>query len=117
MQGYIPIFIFVVVAFGFGFGSLALSWILHPRKPNPEKLSAYECGIETEEEPRDRYSIRYYLLAVLFVIFDVETIFLFPWAVEYQRLGLFGFVEMGVFIGILILGYLYCWKKGALEWV
>ena len=117
MEGYLAVGIFVVVGFGFGLGTLAISWAIQARKPNPTKLAAYECGIEAVHQPRDRYSVRYYLIAVLFVIFDVETIFLFPWAVQYKALGLFGFVEMTVFIAILVFGYLYCWRKGALEWV
>ena len=117
MEGYVAVLIFVVVGFAFAFGTFFISWLVHPHKPNPTKLSPYECGIEATTQPRDRYSIRYYIIAVLFVIFEVETIFLFPWAVKYQKLGLFGFVEMMVFIGILVVGYIYCWKKGALEWV
>lgn len=117
MEGYIAVLIFVLVGFAFGLGVLVLSWAVQPRKPDPTKLSSYECGIESVQQPRDRYSIRYYIIAVLFVIFDVETIFLFPWAVRYKALGLFGFVEMTIFIAILVIGYLYCWRKGALEWV
>ena len=81
-----------------------------------EWKAAYECGVEMQGEPRQRYSIRYYVIAVLFVVFDVETIFLFPWAIQYKALGLFGLVEMLVFLGILIVGFMYEWKKGALEW-
>jgi len=78
---------------------------------------AYECGIESEENSRQRYTVRFYIVAILFVVFDVETVFLFPWAVQFKRLGAYGFIEMFVFLGILVLGYLWVWKKGALEWI
>ena len=90
--------------------------LLAPRRPEPQKYTSYECGVEAPAGVRERFSIRYYVIAVLFVIFDVETIFLFPWAVRYRVLGWFGFVEMALFIGVLVLGYVYAWKKGALEW-
>ena len=114
---YIPILIFFVVAVLFPVVSLLLARVVRPDNPNRVKNDAYECGVETGGEPRQRYSIRYYVIAVLFVVFDVETVFLFPWAVKYEALGLFGFVEMVVFLAILVIGYLYAWKKGALEWV
>ena len=87
-----------------------------PDKPNTVKLEPYECGIESAGDARDRYSIRYYLIAMLFVIFDVETVFMFPWAVSLDRLAVFGLIEMLVFLFILVVGYFYAWKKGALEW-
>ena len=114
---YIPIAIFVVVATGFAIFTIALSSLVHPRKYNKVKLEPYECGIEPLTDARDRYSIRYYLVAMLFVIFDVETVFMFPWAVIFNKLMLFGFIEMVVFIFILVVGYYYAWQKGALEWV
>jgi NADH-quinone oxidoreductase subunit A len=114
---YIPILIFLVIAFLFPVVSLLLARVVRPSDPNRIKTDAYECGVETEGEPRQRYSVHYYVIAVLFVVFDVETVFLFPWAVKYKALGLFGFVEMLVFLLILVIGYLYAWKKGALEWV
>jgi NADH-quinone oxidoreductase subunit A len=114
---YIPILIFLVVALLFPVVSLLLARVVRPSDPNRIKTDAYECGVETEGEPRQRYSVHYYVIAVLFVVFDVETVFLFPWAVKYKALGLFGFVEMLVFLLILVIGYLYAWKKGALEWV
>ncbi len=89
---------------------------MHAEKANPVKLEPYECGIEPETDARDRYSIRYYLIAMLFVIFEVETIFMFPWAVALDRLALFGLIEMLVFLFILVVGYSYAWRKGALEW-
>jgi len=118
LNEYAPILIFVVLAAVF---PLATLWILKLLRPNPqpsaEKLMPYECGITPESDSRGRYTVRFYLIAILFVIFDVETIFLFPWAVQYQVLGLFGLVEMLVFLGILIVGYIWIWKRGALEWI
>jgi NADH-quinone oxidoreductase subunit A len=114
---YIPIAIFVVVATGFALFTLVVSTVLHPVKYNKVKLEPYECGIEPVTDARDRYSIRYYLVAMLFVIFDVETVFMFPWAVIFNKLMLFGLIEMLVFIFILVVGYYYAWQKGALEWV
>ena len=116
LSPYIPIAIFVVVATGFALFTLIVSTVLHPRKYNKVKLEPYECGIEPATDARDRYSIRYYLVAMLFVIFDVETVFMFPWAVVLDRLALFGLIEMFLFILILVIGYVYAWRKGALEW-
>ena len=101
----------------FPVATLLLAWVIRPAGYSRAKMAAYECGVEMEGEPRQRYSIRYYVIAVLFVVFDVETIFLFPWAVKFRALGIFGFVEMVIFLAILVLGYLYAWRKGALEWV
>ena len=114
---YIPIVIFVVVATGFAVFTLVFTSLIHPSKYNKVKLEPYECGIEPATDARDRYSIRYYLVAMLFVIFDVETVFMFPWAVIFDKLLLFGLIEMSIFIFILVVGYFYAWKKGALEWV
>ena len=114
---YIPIAIFVVVATGFALFTILVSTALHPVKYNKVKLEPYECGIEPTTDARDRYSIRYYLVAMLFVIFDVETVFMFPWAVIFNKLLLFGLIEMMVFIFILVVGYYYAWQKGALDWV
>ncbi len=116
-SAYIPIAIFVVVATGFAVLTLLIAGLVHPKKYNKVKLEPYECGIEPETDARDRYSIRYYLVAMLFVIFDVETVFMFPWAVIFDKLLLFGLIEMFVFIFILVVGYYYAWQKGALEWV
>ena len=113
---YIPIAIFLVVATGFAVFTLVFTSLIHPQKYNKVKLEPYECGIEPVTGARDRYSIRYYLVAMLFVIFDVETVFMFPWAVIFDHLGLFGLIEMMVFIFILLVGFVYAWKKGALEW-
>jgi NADH-quinone oxidoreductase subunit A len=116
-SAYIPIAIFVAVATGFALLTLLISGLISSEKYNKVKLEPYECGIEPTTDARDRYSIRYYLVAMLFVIFDVETVFMFPWAVIFNKLLLFGLIEMLVFIGILVVGYAYAWKKGALEWV
>jgi NADH-quinone oxidoreductase subunit A len=113
---YLPILIFLLVAIGFPVGTILISRVIHPNQPNPRKLSPYECGIEPKTDARSRFSIHFYVIAVLFVVFDVETIFLFPWAVRYKVLGLFGLIEMGVFLLILLVAYAYAWKKGALEW-
>ena len=117
MVEYLPVFIFVLAACAFPVVGLLVSRLLQPRKPGGVKLEAYECGIRPESEARDRFSIRFYIIALLFVVFDVEAIFLFPWAVLYDQLLLFGLIEMGLFLGILILGYYYAWQKRALEWV
>jgi NADH-quinone oxidoreductase subunit A len=114
---YIPIALFVLVATGFAVLTLLFTRLIHPTRYNKVKLEPYECGIEPLTDARDRYSVRYYLVAMLFVIFDVETVFMFPWAVIFDRLLLFGLVEMAIFISILVVGYLYAWRKGALEWV
>jgi NADH-quinone oxidoreductase subunit A len=116
MADYVPILLLLVVALALPAVAFAVSFLLHPRRYNPVKMSPYECGIVPTSNARDRYSIRYYVIAVLFVVFDVETIFLFPWAVQYKVLRLFGFVEMGIFLLILVVGYVYAWRKGALEW-
>ena len=117
MEAYIPILIFLIVAAVFPLATLLLASFVRQESYDSVKMAPYECGIEVESDARSRFSIRYYVIAVLFVVFDVEVIFFFPWAVRFKVLGLFGFIEMVVFIGILILGYLYAWKKGALEWV
>ena len=118
MASYLPIFVFTLVSIGFLVVSLLAARLLRHRSTPTTNLDPYECGNEPESFAHDhRFSIRYYLIAVLFVVFDVETIFLFPWAVQYKALGMFGFIEMLVFLGILIVGYVWIWKKGALEWV
>ena len=117
LEAYIPILLFVLVAIGFAIAALVLAWLVHPEKYNRVKLEPYECGIEPKTDARDRYSVRYYVIAMLFVVFDVETVFMFPWAVIMNKLALFGLIEMIVFLFILIVGYFYVWKRGALEWV
>jgi len=116
LKAYIPIFIFVVVAIGFACLTLIMSQLVSSKKYNKVKLEPYECGIEPQTDARDRYSVRYYLVAMLFVIFDVETVFMFPWAVIMDKLALFGLIEMIVFLAILVAGYAYAWQKGALDW-
>src|SRR5207247_8486264 len=97
--------------------SLAASSFLRPHQPNPAKLAPYECGIEPERVPKgERFSVKFYVVAMLFIIFDIETIFLFPWAVGFRALGLFGLVEMGVFIALVFVAYVYVWKSGGLDW-
>jgi NADH-quinone oxidoreductase subunit A len=113
---YAPVLIFLVVAALFPVVALAIAWVLRPARHEKVKSEAYECGIPPSGEARSRYSVRFYIIAVLFVVFDVETIFLFPWAVKYRMLGVVGFVSMLVFLGILLIGFAYAWKKGALEW-
>ena len=116
LDAYIPIALFVMVAVSFAIGTILFSRLIHSEKYNKVKLEPYECGIEPITGARDRYSIRYYLVAMLFVIFDVETVFMFPWAVIFDKLLLFGLIEMMVFILILVVGYYYAWQKGALDW-
>ena len=117
MESYLPILLFMLVALSFPLVTLLIARVVRAERYDPVKAEAYECGMESEDEPRGRYSVRFYVIAVLFVVFDVETIFLFPWAVQYRVLGLFGLVEMVIFLGILLLGYVYAWKMRALEWV
>ena len=117
LNAYIPVVLFIAIAIGFAIFTLVLSKLVHAEKYNKVKLEPYECGIEPKTDARDRYSIRYYLVAMLFVIFDVETVFMFPWAVMMDQLALFGLIEMIIFLLILVVGYYYAWQKGALEWV
>lgn len=117
MTGYIPILMFILVGAAFPLATLLVARLVRPSNYEKVKAAAYECGIESASEARARYSVHFYIIAVLFVVFDVEVIFLFPWAVKFNALGLFGFIEMVIFIAILVLGYFYAWKKGALEWV
>jgi len=116
IYGYIPIVIFFLVAVLVPVALLGLSRLLQRRVFDRDKLMPYECGIDPVGDARERFSVRFYMVAMLFLIFDVETIFLFPWAVIYDRLALFGLVEMLVFIGVLVVGYYYAWRKGAFEW-
>ena len=113
---YLPILLFLFVSTGLGIVLLVMGWILGPRRPDAEKLSPYECGFEAFEDARMQFDIRYYLIAIQFIIFDLEIAFLFPWAVNFRNLGIVGLTEMGIFISLLVLGFIYVWKKGALEW-
>ena len=116
-RGYIPILLFLALAAAFPIVTILVAKLVRPSAPSQVKLEAYECGIPADGDTRGRYSIRFYLVAILFVIFDVETIFLLPWAIQYEMLGLFGFVEMMVFLAILIVGYVWILRQGALKWV
>ncbi len=113
---YAPIFIFIIIAILMGAAPLVLTLFLAEQKPDAEKLSAYECGFEAFEDARMQIDVRFYLVAILFVVFDLESAFLFPWAIVLNQIGLFGFVEMMLFLVILLVGYVYAWKKGALQW-
>jgi NADH-quinone oxidoreductase subunit A len=115
--GYIPIFIFLVIAIVFPVATILAAKLIRPSAPFLAKLEAYECGIKAASDSRGRYTVRFYIIAILFVIFDVETIFLFPWAIKYRALGWFGVVEVAVFLAILVVGYIWAYKKGALDWV
>ena len=116
LENYVPILIFLVVSALLGIVLLALGFLLGPRRPDSEKLSPYECGFEAFEDSRMKFDVRYYLVAILFIIFDLEIAFLVPWAITLDAIGVFGFVAMAVFLGILVIGFIYEWKKGALEW-
>ena len=116
IYGYIPIIIFFLIALALPFILLGLSRLVQRRVFEREKLLPYECGVEPIGDARDRFSVRFYIVAMLFLVFDVEVVFLFPWAIIYDKLAIFGLVEMLVFIGILVVGYYYAWQKGALEW-
>ncbi len=117
LSEYLPILVLAGLAFVFAVGSLAASSKLRPNHPNPVKLSAYECGNDPVRLPRgERFSVKFYVVAMLFIIFDIETIFLFPWAVTFRQLGMFGLGEMAVFIGLVFVAYVYVWRKGGLEW-
>ena len=116
-ENYVPIFVFLLVAFLVAAGTLVVATLFRPRNPGKVKGMAYECGIEAADDSRQRHTVRFYIIAILFVVFDVETIFLFPWAVQFKLLGAFGLAEMLVFLGILVLGFAWVWKKGALEWI
>jgi NADH-quinone oxidoreductase subunit A len=116
LNAYIPILILLAVVIAFGVLVVALSWLVGKRQASSEKLMAYECGNIPVGDARRRFPIKFYIIAMVFIIFDIEAMFLYPWAVIYKRLKLFGLIEMVVFIAILLIGFLYIWKKGALEW-
>jgi NADH-quinone oxidoreductase subunit A len=113
---YLPIVLLLVLAAGFAVLSILASRLLGPRRPTPAKLAPYECGIVPERVPRERFPVKFYVIAMLFIVFDIETIFLFPWAVTFRQLGLFGLVEMAIFIGLVFVAYVYVWQRGGLEW-
>ncbi|HSR71195.1 MAG TPA: NADH-quinone oxidoreductase subunit A [Kiloniellales bacterium] len=113
---YLPILIFLAIAIGMAAAMVVASYILGRQRPDSEKVSAYECGFEAFDDARSKFDVRFYLVAILFIIFDLEVAFLFPWAVALGEIGLLGFWSMVVFLGILTVGFIYEWKKGALEW-
>lgn len=116
LENYLPVLIFIAVGLVFGSFMIVMGFILGPHRPNAEKLSPYECGFEAFEDARMKFDVRYYLVAILFIIFDLEIAFLFPWAVVLRDIGMFGYMAMVVFLGILVIGFMYEWKKGALQW-
>ena len=113
---YWPVLLFIGVATGLALVLLVIGMLVGPRRPESEKLAPYECGFEAFEDARMRFDVRYYLLAILFIIFDLEVAFLFPWAVVFTQIGLIALIEMGLFLTLLVIGFAYVWKKGALEW-
>ena len=113
---YLPILVFLGIALGFSAVMVIAAFVLAPQRPDSEKVSAYECGFEAFDDARSRFDVRFYLVAILFIIFDLEVAFLFPWAVSLGDIGLFGFWSMVVFLGILTIGFVYEWRKGALDW-
>jgi NADH-quinone oxidoreductase subunit A len=122
LENYFPILIFVLVALAFGCVPIIIGRLVGPHRPDPEKLSAYECGFNAFEDARMKFDVRYYLIAIAFIIFDLEVAYMFPWAaifkefVETESVKMFGFIEMFIFMGILIVGFVWAWAKGALDW-
>jgi NADH-quinone oxidoreductase subunit A len=116
LENYFPILRFIFVGLAFGVVPMLAGRILAPHRPDAEKLSPYECGFEAFEDARMKFDVRYYLVAILFILFDLEIAFLFPWAIVLNEIGLFGYIAMVIFLGILVVGFIYEWMKGALEW-
>ena len=116
LKDYLPIIIFLVIALGLSAAFVVVNLALSPKHPDPEKLSAYECGFEPFEDSRMEFDVRFYLVAILFIIFDLEIAFLFPWAITLGNIGSLGFISMMIFLFILTIGFIYEWKKGALDW-
>ena len=116
LEQYFPILLFIAFGIGLGLVMVGAGSFVSPNRPDPEKLSPYECGFEAFEDARMKFDVRYYLIAILFILFDLEIAFLFPWAVVLPDIGFFGFASMMVFLLILVIGFIYEWKKGALEW-
>jgi NADH-quinone oxidoreductase subunit A len=116
LENYIPVLIFIVIGLGLGTVMIMMGAMLGPNRPDSAKQSPYECGFEAFEDSRMKFDVRYYLVAILFIIFDLEIAFLFPWAVILDEIGMFGFLAMMVFLGVLVVGFIYEWRKGALEW-
>ncbi|MBF0454743.1 MAG: NADH-quinone oxidoreductase subunit A [Magnetococcales bacterium] len=116
LENYFPVLVFLGVGLAMAFGMMGASYLLGPKNPYDDKRSQYECGFEPFNRVRMQFDIRFYLLAILFIIFDIEAAFLFPWAVAFTEIGIIGFIEMVLFLFVLLVGYAYAWKKGALEW-
>ena len=116
LTDYLTIIIFLFMALGLSVGFIAINYLAAPSNPDPEKLSAYECGFEAFDDSRMEFDVRFYLVAILFIIFDLEIAYLFPWAVSLSNIGIYGFWSMMIFLGILTIGFIYEWKKGALDW-
>jgi len=116
LDNYFPVLLFIVIGLAVGVAPLVLGKLVSPNRPDSEKLSPYECGFEAFEDARMKFDVRYYLVAILFILFDLEIAFLFPWAAVYKELGWFGFFSMLIFLAILVVGFVYEWMKGALEW-
>ena len=116
LTDYFPIMLFLFIALGLSIGFIILNFVFSPKNPDPEKLSAYECGFEPFNDSRMEFDVRFYLVAILFIIFDLEIAFLFPWAISLGTIGLYGYLSMLVFLFILTIGFIYEWRKGALDW-
>ena len=116
LKDYFPIILFLIIALVLSFGFIIVNFLFSPKNPDPEKLSAYECGFEPFSDSRMEFDIRFYLVAILFIIFDLEIAFLFPWAVSLNEIGISGIIAMGIFLLVLVIGFIYEWNKGALEW-
>ncbi len=116
LENYVPILVFLLLGLVFGIAPIAMAYMLGPQRPDDAKLSPYECGFEAFEDSRMKFDVRFYLVAILFIIFDLEIAFMFPWAVVLEELGVYGFWVMFVFLAILVVGFAYEWKKGAMEW-
>ncbi len=116
LEQYLPVLLFILVGLGVGVAPQALGFLLGPNRPDEAKNSPYECGFEAFEDARMKFDVRYYLIAILFILFDLEIAFLFPWAVALKEIGFIGFIDMMIFLVILVLGFAYMWIKGALDW-
>ena len=116
LEPYLPVILFILIGAAVGVAPQVLGFLLGPRRPDQAKNSPYECGFEAFEDARMKFDVRYYLVAILFIVFDLEIAFLFPWAVVLRHVGVFGLVAMGIFLFILVVGFIYEWKRGALEW-
>jgi NADH-quinone oxidoreductase subunit A len=116
LESYLPVLLFILIGVAVGFGPMAIGWVLGKRIPDSEKLSPYECGFEAFEDARMKFDVRYYLVAIIFILFDLEIAFLFPWAMALRDIGMVGFAAGMVFLAILVVGFIYEWKRGALDW-